>query len=191
MTVSPFLMFEKRHVILIIMIFLSGCATREDFRQSFIARYVRDGVYTNAIKGFSLQWPEKETWIFRNYPEFDLSFDHIDGRSQVLVIGVNRLIRKDFPDGFHQWIMDRLQVHSIEQVSHETLTGEDLEKFRIITRCQFSISGAGSLGIHRQTDALLMQKGNRWVAVMCICPVEYYEQREPLFQKFFSQISML
>ncbi len=95
--------------------------------------------YTNSIKGFSLHWPDQEIWRFKNSPEFDLSFDHIDGRSQVLVIGVNKLIRRDFPEGFHQWFMDRLQARNVHQISRIENTEGDVEKFRIITECEFAI----------------------------------------------------
>ncbi|MBN1878499.1 hypothetical protein JW823_00130 [bacterium] len=188
---SPFTISLKKPVIFIIMILLSGCATREDFRQSFIARYVKDGIYTNRIKGFRLDWPDKSNWIFRDYPEFDLSFDHVDGRSQIFVIGVNNLIRRDFPDGFHQWILDRLQARNVNQITHTDLTEGDVKRFRIITQCEFAIHRVQSLGIRRKTDAMLLQRGKHWVALIGICPVDDYQQKRTLFEQFFEKISMI
>ncbi len=176
----------------IILIFCLGCATREDFQRSFIARHVVDGVYTNRVKGFELIWPESDAWIFRDYPEFDLSFDHADGRSQVLIIGVNQLVRRDFPDGFHQWIMDRLRAINSEHVSHHTLTNNgQTEKFRIITRSEFAVERGHSLRVHRKTDTLLLKRNRNWVAVVTICPVDYYEQKKQEFELFFDSINML
>jgi hypothetical protein len=181
----------QQPIILIILIFVLGCATRDDFRQSFIARHVKDGEYANQLKGFRLKWPDSDIWMFRDYPEFDLSFDHIDGRSQILVIGVNGLIRREFPDGFHDWIMDRLNARNIQQITHEDLTHDDIDKFRIITECEFVIKSGQKLGVHRVTDTMFFRRNKHWVAMMCICPVNNYEQRKPLFDEFFANISML
>jgi hypothetical protein len=176
----------------IILIFCSGCATREDFQRSFIARHVEDGVYTDQIKGFELKWPESDGWIFRDYAEFDLSFDHTDGRSQVLIIGVNQLVRRDFPDGFHHWIMDRLRAIDIENVSHTTLNNNyDIEMFRIVTRSAFAIERGQALRVYRKTDTLLMKKNKKWVAVIAICPVEYYDEKIQEFEVFFDNLKML
>ena len=188
---NPITLHVKKPIIMIILILSFGCATREDFRQSFIARYVKEGEYTNRVKGFSLKWPDADKWVFRNYPEFDLSFDHMDGRSQILIVGVNGLIRRKFPDGFNQWIMDRLQARSIKQISREDITREEVNKFRIVSQSEFAIKRARSLGVHRTTDALFLKRNNHWVVVMCICPVESYEQKKPLFEAVFDSISML
>lgn len=176
----------------IILILCLGCATREDFRRSFIARHVKEGVYTNHVKGFKLVWPESEAWIFRNYPEFDLSFDHVDGRSQVLIIGVNRLIRREFPDGFHQWIMERLHATQSSQLSRSGIpSGENQQAYRITAEAEFDIGSGHSIGINRITDTLFLQKNRRWVAVMCISPVDFYDAKKPDFEAFFDSISML
>jgi len=178
-------------VIPIILILLSGCATREDFNRSFIERYVQDDVYRNELKGFSMVWPDSEIWQFRNYPEYDLSFDHIDGRSQFLVLGVNGLIRREFPDDFHQWILDRLQARNITPLAHEEITHDPVEKFRIITECEFLLRFGESFGIRRTTDTLLLKKGSHWVAVICICPPENYPDKKPLFEAVFDNIAMM
>jgi len=175
----------------IILILLFGCATREDFKRSFIERYVRNNVYTNELKGFRMDWPDEEIWRFRNYPEYDLSFDHIDGRSQILILGVNGLIRRDFPDGFHEWIMDRLQARNISVLVHDTLTRESSDAFRIRTNCDFMLTFGESFGIQRTTDTLLLRKDRHWVAVICICPPESYPDKQQLFESVFESIRLL
>lgn len=182
----------KTLITLIIPIFVFGCATREDFQRSFIARHVREGVYTNHIKGFKLIWPESDAWVFRDYPEFDLSFNHVDGRSQVLIIGVNRLLRREFPDGFHRWILDRLHVIESEQISRADIPAQvGVQKVRIVTETEFDVGKGQSMGIFRITDTLFIRQNRQWVAVMGICPRDYYEEKKSDFEVFFNSISML
>ncbi|MCD4653345.1 hypothetical protein K8T06_05365 [bacterium] len=168
-----------------------GCATREDFNRSFIERFVQNDVYTNELKGFTMQWPDEDVWTFRNYPEFDLSFDHIDGRSQFLVLGVTRLLRQEFPDGFDEWLMDRLQAQNIQRLSQEDLSTDDTEKFRIITDCEFTLNFGESFGIQRKTDSLLLKHGRNWIAIIFICPRENYDAKVPLFEEIFKSVTML
>jgi len=169
----------------------AGCATREDFNRSFIERYVDEGIYTNELKGISLTWPDEDVWTFRNYPEFDLSFDHIDGRSQVLVLGVSGLIRKNFPEGFNEWIMDRLQAQDINRISKEDVSSDGIEKVRIIAECEFNLDFGESFGIQRKTDTLLMKRNRNWFAIVCICPRENYDEKAPLFEEIFKKATML
>lgn len=181
----------KTPIILIILIFVSGCATREDFRRSFIAKHVKEGVYTNHVKGFKLIWPQNESWVFRDYPEFDLSFNHVDGRSQILIIGVNRLIRRDFPDGFHQWMLDRLHAIESNQIERIDMPTDNVQKVRITAETEFDIGLGHSIGIFRITDTLFIRQNRQWVAMMGICPREYYDEKKPDFEVFFDSISML
>ncbi|MBN1296181.1 hypothetical protein JXA80_05325 [bacterium] len=176
---------------IILITTLFGCATRDDFKRTFIERYVQEGVYTNEIKGFRLNWPDSASWLFRNYPEFDLSFDHVDGRSQILVTGVNNLIRRDFPDGFHDWMFDRLQAHSVTRLTIDDLTADGVEKFRIVSDCRFSMRFGESFGVQRRTDVLLLRKDRHWVAVVCICPPDHYEEKRDAFEAVFDSVDIL
>lgn len=188
---NKFFHTAKTSILLIIMIFSVSCATREDFNRHFIERYVDNGVYTHDLKQFSVGWPDDTIWQFQNHPEFDISFDHIDGRSQLLVMGVNGLLRQSFPEGFERWILDRIRAELISNVANTDLSTENVQKFRIVSECKFQLKFGESFGVQRQLDMLLCKKDNHWVGVIGICPVEDYPDKKALFDGFFSSVTML
>ena len=191
MIVSDRFLPVKTTYLIIILIFLSACATREEFNRSFVERYVRDGLYTNDLKGFSFEWPEDKFWKFQNYPEFDLSFDHIDGRSQFVIVGVNGLIRRGFPGGFEEWLMDRLGARDVTRISQEDISAAGVVKYRIVADCEFRLKFGESFGVQRKVDMLLMKKDNHWVAMICICPRENYDDRIKQFGQLQTRLEMI
>jgi len=178
--------------IMIIFILMSyGCATEKDIRDRNTNRYVTDGVYNNVLKGFSLDWPSKYKWEFKNYPEFDLCFNHTNGRSQIFITSVKSLIRRDFPDAFVDWILERLQVKNKNIISRNKLNSEYDEKFRIITKGQFLVLPAEQYGVDRKVAATVIREGSLWLAAVYLAPEKFFETYLSEADSIFESIEII
>jgi hypothetical protein len=170
--------FLLMSVIAGISLLLYGCASEKELVDRSMGRYLSDGMYVNKLKGYQFKWPPRNIWKSRNSPEFDASFDHVDGYSQVLVLGVRGLIRKDFPDGFLEWLLDRLGAIKPRELSREKRPddGSGVDVYRITMDCRFTVVASADWGVKRRVIFQLMRKKPYWVAVMYIAPVDSFEQ---------------
>ena len=167
-------------VILVIgMIVWAGCATNRELETRSLNRFIEDGYYKNTLKGYTLKWPPNHIWKYQNYPEFDLSFDHVDGKCQVFIIGLRGLIRRDFPEGFQEWLLDRLQARDITYDLHDEISTDNREEFRIVLNCRFLIKPREAFGVERRVAMRLFRSEPFWLAFIFIAPKEDFSTYLP------------
>ncbi len=157
------------------IVFLAGCATESELQEQSLNRYVKDGVYSNSLKRFSMTWPSKSIWKNELYPEFDLSFNHLDGNAQIFVISVHGLVRKTFPDGFTDWIMQRLQARNVKIISRKNISQEPDERWYFEMDANFQILSNENFGVDRRISITVFRKKSRWIAGIYLAPVKSFD----------------
>ena len=173
-----------------ISVFMMGCVTESEIQAGSVNRFVEDGVYRNFMKGYSLDWPDR-TWRYKNYPEFDLTFEHNDGKAQIFIIGVSGLVRRDYPDGFVDWILNRLQASKINITTHQDVTVDSIESFRIKLDCTFMLLSRDRFGVDRKVIIHTMRQGNKWVAAVFVSPPEDFDLYLPAGETVIASLHMI
>ncbi len=154
---------------------LSGCVTESELVRGSIGRYVEGDKYRNPLKHYQLKLPPEQIWKFKNYPEFDLTFNRFDGYAQLFVVGTRKLIRRDFPEGFQTWIMNRLKTSDISIESRNLITEDDYREFHIYLDAKFMILPRDKFGVNRKVALFLFEKENHWVGIAYVAPQEYFD----------------
>ncbi len=181
----------KNLVIFSILCAFSHCATESELENKALNRYVKDGVYRNILAGIEMKWPDASIWKYKNYPEFDMSFDHVDGNSQFFMIGVRELVRKTFPDGFVEWMLERLGAEDINYISRNHTTQNGVEKFQITLDCKFLIFPREQYGVSRRVSIFAMQHQKRWIGIVYISPDTTFQDYIPEMEKIVNSITFI
>jgi hypothetical protein len=176
---------------ILIGLLISGCATESELQKRPVNRYLNDGAYTNPIKQFALPWPSNQIWKFENYPEVDLCFNHLDGHAQLFIISARGLLRREFPGGFADWILDRLQAQEIKKISQQELTKEPVEKFQILLDCSFKVYPGESFGISRRVSITAMRQQSKWLACVYLAPEKYFKKYLDEVQTIIDSVRIL
>ncbi|MBN1356088.1 hypothetical protein JXA40_07440 [bacterium] len=173
------------------VVWLSGCATEKELQERSVNRFVKDDVYRNTLKGYAFTWPSKTAWRYQSFPEFDVCFNHVDGLSQVFVTGVRGLIRREYPDGFVDWILDRLQARDISVVSRNLLTDGPDEMFQIFLDCRFTILSGQQYGVERKVAVTGWRRGSTWLAAIYLAPEKHFSTYQPAAWKIVDSIRFI
>ncbi len=169
----------------------SHCATDKEIETRSLNRFVSEGLYRNTVKGFSMKWPNDNFWKYNDTPEFDLGFDHINGKSQFFIVGVRGLIRRDFPQGFADWILEHLEARDIEFTGQEELEVDNGEFHKIFLKCTFMILPRDQFGVKRRACVYAMANEPFWVGVIYISPEDAFEVYLPNVDKIVETISFI
>ena len=167
------------------------CATDKELQERAISRYVKDDVYRNKLKGFQMNWPSRRIWNYQNYPEFDLTFDHFEGRAQMFVIGIKPLVRRSFPDGFVEWLLDRLQAKEYKVTTQEEISHDPVQQIQINLAAKFSVLPRENFGVDRLVSIFVFNNNDRWIGVIYLAPKDSFETYLPNVKTVVDSISFL
>jgi hypothetical protein len=177
-------------ILVIFLICIAGCATERDIRDRSVNRYVQNNVYSNTLKGYSFNWPPSQLWNYQDYPEADISFDHVDGRSQLFIIGVRGLIRRDYPEGFITWVLDRLQAKNVNVISRKSITDQPNDMFQTILNCKFKILSGEAFGVERKVMIYTWQNESLWLAAVYLAPEKFFSTYQSSAEKIIDSIEI-
>jgi len=155
-------------VSLLLASILWGCVSERDIRSRAMERFVREGIYRNTLKGYSLAWPDDVHWKHHRNPEFDLLFDHVDGNSQILITALRPLVRRDFPDGFLNNLLERLGAVQIIPRDRKDLTSEGNTRFQISADVSLRMFSREDFSVQRHILADVRSDSRYWLAVIFI-----------------------
>jgi hypothetical protein len=175
---------------LFVILLMTSCVTEKEITSAPLNRYVKEGVYRNNLKGYEFKWPSAAEWKYMNYPEFDASFNHVEGSAQVFIIGINQLVRKDFPEGFVDWIMERMQAQTVKITSNEKITSGSLDGFQIALDCQFTVLTHENFGVDRKVLVYAFRNGKKWVACIYLAPEDSFEKFQADVKPIVDNISI-
>lgn len=170
--------------------FACSCATEKDIKDRTLNRFVKDDVYSNPLIGYSFKLPNPAVWKHINNPEFDMSFNHIEGTAQLFITGIHGLVRRDFPDGFVDWLLNRLQARDITIVSRQTINSQNDAEFQINIKCKFSILPRYNFGVDRSVVVFTQKKSETWVAAVYLAPDVSFEPHLNEIQQIVSTIQI-